>query len=64
MLDFDPLCAMVAEQIWTKPGSKFVDSNFKMKFPRLCFKTLDDNADIMAAPFDKNDIVYNVISTL
>ena len=28
------------------------------------FKTLDDNADLMAAPFDKNDIAYNVIATL
>ena len=32
--------------------------------PRFEFKTLDDNADIMAAPFDKNDIAYNIISTL
>ena len=35
-----------------------------MNFPQLHFKTLDDNADILAAPFDKNDIAYNIISTL
>ena len=36
----------------------------KINRPRFEFKTLDDNADIMAAPFDKNDIAYNIIRSL
>ena len=33
-----------------------------MKSQLFRFKAFDDIADFMAAPFDENDIVYNVIS--
>merc|ERR1712062_47641 len=48
-------------------GADYGDQN-EMIWHLCCFsnylgqtkKTLDDNADIMAAPFDKNDIAYNI----
>ena len=45
-------------ELYSNVGSGWLHLSQIMKFQLFRFKTLDDNADTMAAQIDKNDICY------